>query len=93
MQNCSNVDVSLLKDVSFPSLKNVASFANRVCLMVLFFILRPVISGHFAIKLDSISIQIKNKNEDKGHPCLTPRLIEKLSDKCPLFIITPFMPV
>jgi len=69
--------MSLLKDVSFPLLKNVALSANSVCLMVLFVILRPVISWHFAIQLDIISIQIRNKNEDKGHPCLAPRSIEK----------------
>jgi len=54
------VEISLLNEDSFPSLKKVASSAKNDCLKILLSILRPGISGHVSIKLD-ISMHIRNK--------------------------------
>jgi len=53
------VEISLLKEDSFPSLKKLHYLQK--CLMILISILRPGISGHVSIKLDSISMHIRNK--------------------------------
>ena len=81
----SNISMIFKMDTSWNSENIWVSSAYCLILNSFPFLLIPMISFSCLIVRAIVSAAIINGYGDKGHPCLTPLLILKYSDACPLF--------